>query len=79
MGTRTHQILTWEYLEQYRTYELILRLTTRSKGIPVATVYSNGVWCTWDKNGVGGENSREQTVGRAKIEAAASAIAQGFI
>ncbi len=45
----------------------------------VATVWPNGVWSTWDRNGTGGENDSEETVKRAKIEAAASAIAQGFI
>jgi len=50
-----------------------------------ATVWLTGVWHTWDENGVGGENSAEWTragkpdVNRAKIEAAAAAIAQGFI
>lgn len=45
----------------------------------VATVWTNGVWHTWDRDGIGGENDSEETVERAKIEAAASAIAQGFI
>lgn len=45
----------------------------------VATVWDNGVWHTWDRDDVGGENSQEPTVARAKVEAAASAIAQGFI
>jgi hypothetical protein len=47
--------------------------------IPNATVYSNGVWHTWDADGVGGENSREATVEKAKAEALQSAIDQGFI
>ena len=45
----------------------------------VATVWATGVWHTWDEHGTGGENSSEETVARAKIEAAASAIAQGFV
>lgn len=45
----------------------------------VATVYKNGVWHTWDRQGTGGENSQEDTVARAKIEAAASVIEQGFL
>lgn len=45
----------------------------------VATVWPNGTWHTWDKWGVGGENSAEDTVAEAKVQAAASAIAQGFI
>jgi hypothetical protein len=47
--------------------------------IPNATVYSNGVWHTWDADGVGGENSREATVEKAKAEALQSAIDQGVI
>jgi hypothetical protein len=45
----------------------------------VATVWANGTWCTWNRSGSGGENDREETVKQAKVEAAASAIAQGFI
>ena len=44
-----------------------------------AVVYPNGVWHTFDQRGVGGENDLEETVDRAKVEAAASAIDQGFI
>lgn len=45
----------------------------------VATVWANGTWHTWNRNGSGGENSVEKTARAAKIEAAASAIEQGFI
>ncbi len=45
----------------------------------VATVWDNGTWHTWNRNNCGGENAQEKTVELAKIEAAASAIAQGFI
>lgn len=45
----------------------------------VANVWANGVWHTWDRSGIGGENSSEPTIERAKVEAAASVIAQGFI
>lgn len=51
----------------------------RRKPRCVATVWENGTWHTWDKNGVGGENSVEIDVRRAKIEASASAIEQGFV
>ena len=44
-----------------------------------ASVYPNGVWHTWDENGVGGENSSCDTVQKAQEEAAQSAISQGFI
>jgi hypothetical protein len=45
----------------------------------VANVWNNGVWHTWDRNGVGGENSSEESVKKAMIESAASVIEQGFI
>lgn len=45
----------------------------------VADVWSNGTWHTWNQNGEGGENDVELTVERAKVEAASSAIEQGFI
>jgi len=35
----------------------------------LATVWSNGVWHTWDANGTGGENSQEPTVAGAQAEA----------
>ena len=44
-----------------------------------AKVWSNGTWHTFDRNGVGGENWSEPTVKQARVEAAALAIAQGFI
>lgn len=48
-----------------------------------ASVWDNATWHTWDNDGTGGEtggeNGREETVEKAKIEAAASAIQQGFI
>lgn len=51
----------------------------RYRGRAVATVWGNGTWHTWDADGVGGENSQELTVAQAKLEAAGSAIEQGFI
>lgn len=44
-----------------------------------AVVWFDGTWHTFDESGTGGENSQGKTVERAKIEAAASAIEQGFI
>lgn len=58
-------------------WQLMVTLDGRSRS--AATVWANGTWHTWDRFGIGGENSQESTVERAKIEAAASAIAQGFI
>ena len=57
--------------------------------IPAATVWRNqhgeATWHTWDQQGGGGENDVEheatsdESCKRARIEAAASAIDQGFI
>ncbi len=49
------------------------------KEYTAAVVYPSGVWHTFNKRGVGGENWKEETVRQAKVEAAASAIQQGFI
>lgn len=38
----------------------------------LATVWPNGVWHTWDANGIGGENASEPTVELAKREALAA-------
>jgi hypothetical protein len=67
-----HQICRWEkFGDEWK-------LLVEDRG-HAASVWDNGTWHTWDRNGVGGENFIEKTVLRAKIEAAASAIAQGFI
>ena len=55
------------------------KLTVKGREFAVAWAWDNGTWHTFDCDGVGGENDVETTVGRAKVEAAASAIAQGFI
>lgn len=65
----------WDGSRMYRKW--VLRVGKRKT--PAATVWENGVWHTWDRSGVGGENSREPTAYEAKIEAAAAAIEQGFI
>jgi hypothetical protein len=71
--TQRKQLVRWE-----RVVDIwVLRVRGRECG--AATVYDNGTWHTWNYDGVGGENSCEETVERAKIEAAASAIQQGFI
>lgn len=51
----------------------------RADGTSAATVWENGVWHTWDFNGVGGENSSQDTVSNAQREALLSAINQGFL
>lgn len=61
-----------------RTWELLVHEEAASR--VVATVWSNGcLWQTWDHDGTGGKNGVETNLERAKIEAAAAAIAQGFI
>lgn len=54
-------------------------LRVQGRNTSAAIVYDNAVWHTFDCDGVGGENSVELSVPIAKREAAASAIAQGFI
>lgn len=44
-----------------------------------ATVWDNGVWFTWDKDGCGGENGIEVDVQTAKAWAIMCAIRQGFL
>ena len=44
-----------------------------------ATVFNNGIWFTWDSDGVGLENSVAKTIDKAMEEAAQSAISQGLI
>lgn len=59
------------------TWKLLVGLGKKPR--VAAHVYPNGVWHTFDQEGVGGENDSEETVQKAKVEAAASCIAQGFI
>ena len=51
----------------------------RRDGTRAATVWDNGVWHTWDADGIGGENSAEASVEIAKAEAVLSALNQGFL
>lgn len=46
---------------------------------PWATVWDNGTWFTWDQDGVGGENSEEDTIHKAMYWATLCALRQGFI
>lgn len=64
--------------EIYLAWSLLVHLPSGRKR-EVASVYSNGIWHTWDQDGVGGENASEGTVARAKSEATYSAVRQGFI
>lgn len=68
-------------------WDLVVRVNGTSR--TAATVWRNNgsqaTWHTWDHDGVGGENdvehedTPEKAIRRAKIEAAASAIEQGFV
>ena len=44
-----------------------------------AIVYSNGVWHTFDRDGIGGWNDEAKTVLDAKKDALYAAVEQGFI
>lgn len=77
-------VLQWVFIDALFPEPKIWKLMYgKKKKRCVATVWQNmdkkGTWHTWDVNGVGGENWIEDTVAKAKVEAAASAIAQGFI
>jgi hypothetical protein len=72
-----HQIVAWRWADH--KWDLMVQRTPKSKPRSVATAYMNGTWYTWDHDGVGGENAKEETVKQAKLEAAGSAINQGFI
>ena len=47
-------------------------------GRSIATVWANGVWHTWDKDGCGGENGKESSIAKAQFIAGNCAIRQGF-
>jgi hypothetical protein len=51
-------------------------LFERGKGR--ASVWLNGTWHTWDKDGVGGENAREESVEAAKAAAEDAIVRQGW-
>ena len=70
MNYPINSFFTWKAIKSqgYEEYRL-----------PFATVFNNGAWHTWDENGDGGENSKENTIKEAKVEAIASAFHQGFI
>jgi hypothetical protein len=57
-------------------------LSEPGRGVGVArgraSVWNNGTWHTWDRAGVGGENSREATVEDAMRAAEAALIRQGW-
>ena len=69
------QLSKWVFDEKENCWELVVK----GRKCPAATVWNNGTWHTWDRDGVGGENSKEESVHKAKIESSASAIMQGFI
>lgn len=59
----------------WRRWELMVGRRKQS----AATVWGNGVWHTWNRDGIGGENSSEASVKEAKVQAAGAAIMQGFV
>ena len=48
-------------------------------GKSAATVFPSGTWFTWDRDGNGGENSKQDHIELAKTIAHKSAISQRFI
>lgn len=65
----------WFWSTTHKEWNLRRRYNSQSR----ATVWGNGVWHTWDHQGVGGENSSAATVEEAKAEAYDSAKKQGFL
>ena len=76
VGIDVQRLVRWDWCCDDGKYHWEL---SRADGTSAATVWENGSWHTWDQDGVGGENSREDTVSESKIEAMLSAINQGFI
>ncbi len=64
---------TWSETEQASS----LRLT--SFGRARATVWPNGTWHTWGKDGAGGENDKEVDISDAKREAFHALERQGWV
>ncbi len=71
----TVNLLSWICRPRKKQWDLMVR----GQKYPRATVFDNGVWHTWDRQGTGGENSHEETVDEAKRQAAGAAVLQGFI
>jgi len=71
------RLVRWEFRAE--PGELFKWELCRTDGSSAATVWENGIWHTWDQNGVGGENSSQDCVSNAQIAAMLSAINQGFI
>ena len=65
----------WWYLPA--DWELAQR-SPRGTGGATASVWLNGTWHTFSRNGIGGENGREDTVEAAKRAAEAALIRQGW-
>ena len=70
------KLLKWGWYKRVNKWNL---RTWFGFGRIVATVYPNGTWVTWNKDGVGGENCIEDSLPKAMIEAELSAIMQGFV
>ncbi len=69
-------IFIWKWNKNLKQWDL---KSCFGFGRSCATVWNNGTWHTWNKLGIGGENSKETSVSLAMKEAKLSAISQGFI
>lgn len=70
------RLVRWEFVDE--PGELFKWELRRPDGTSAATVWENGVWHTWSPDGSGGENSAQDCVTNAQMEAVLSAINQGF-
>jgi hypothetical protein len=57
--------ITWKLEEETKydgtkTGEMVMQAYINRRKHPCATVWRNGTWHTWDRNGYGGENSHER-------------------
>lgn len=69
-------IFIWKELPRIETTRE-WRLMSPS-GAVAATVWDNGTWHSWDRNGVGGENDVEENVAEAKRQAFAAVAIAGY-
>jgi hypothetical protein len=67
--------LRWHWADWAQEWQLSFSPFGRCR----ASVYPNGVWYTWDEDGIGGENSKEDKVWKAKSSAFTSLVRQGWL
>ena len=69
------RLFGWYWHDLYQEWQLRFTRWGRCR----ATVYPNGVWFTWDDQGIGGENARDKPLWKARLEAGRALERQGWI